>query len=126
MTVIFARSARFSFLRPAEEMVYISLDEESRTKGKAMVGVVGTSLGKSGGSMLSQVLLLVSCGSVAHSLPVMLGVFMLMSSGWLRSVLALADHNPRYGHSDSVHFSLTLTTSEDEAETPPGVAAAPA
>jgi AAA family ATP:ADP antiporter len=31
---IFSRGAKFSLFKPAEEMVYIGLDDESRTKGE--------------------------------------------------------------------------------------------
>lgn len=41
--------------KPAEEMVYIGLDEQSRTKGKAAIDVVGAQTGKSLASMLQQV-----------------------------------------------------------------------
>ena len=52
---VFAKGAKFSMFKPAEEMVYIGLDEESRTKGKAAIDVVGAQTGKSVGSVLQQV-----------------------------------------------------------------------
>lgn len=55
---VFSRGAKFSLFKPAEEMVYIGLDDESRTKGKAAIDVVGAQSGKSIGSMLQQALLI--------------------------------------------------------------------
>ena len=56
MTVqVCGKGAKFSLYKPAEEMVYISLDNESRTKGKAAIDVVGAQTGKSIGSILQQV-----------------------------------------------------------------------
>ncbi len=52
---MFAKGAKFSMFKPAEEMVYIGLDEESRTKGKAAIDVAGAQTGKSIGSVLQQV-----------------------------------------------------------------------
>ena len=52
---VFSKGAKFSMFKPAEEMVYIGLDAESRTKGKAAIDVVGAQTGKSGGSVLQQV-----------------------------------------------------------------------
>ena len=52
---VFGKGAKFSLYKPAEEMVYISLDSESRTKGKAAIDVVGAQTGKSTGSILQQV-----------------------------------------------------------------------
>lgn len=51
---MFAKGAKFSMFKPAEEMVYIGLDEESRTKGKAAIDVAGAQTGKSVGSVLQQ------------------------------------------------------------------------
>lgn len=52
---VVARGVRFSLFKPAEEMVYIRLDKDSQTKGKAAIDVVGAQTGKSGGSILQQV-----------------------------------------------------------------------
>ncbi|KAK9809771.1 hypothetical protein WJX73_004591 [Symbiochloris irregularis] len=55
---VFGRGAKFSMFKPAEEMVYIGLDAESRTKGKAAIDVVGAQSGKSIGAIVQQMLLL--------------------------------------------------------------------
>lgn len=52
---VFGRGAKFSMFKPAEEMVYIGLDAESRTKGKAAIDVVGAQTGKSLGAVVQQV-----------------------------------------------------------------------
>ena len=62
---VFGKGAKFSMFKPAEEMVYIGLDEESRTKGKAAIDVVGAQTGKSLGSVLQQALLLATGGVMA-------------------------------------------------------------
>ena len=49
------------------------------SQGKAAIDVVGSQAGKSSGSILQQVLLLVCGGAIAGSLPIMLGVFIVMT-----------------------------------------------
>lgn len=62
---VFGRGAKFSMFKPAEEMVYIGLDTESRTKGKAAIDVVGAQTGKSLGAIVQQVGHLASDSMVA-------------------------------------------------------------
>ncbi|GAX76146.1 hypothetical protein CEUSTIGMA_g3590.t1 [Chlamydomonas eustigma] len=120
---VFGKSAKFSLFKPAEEMVYISLDEQGRTKGKAAIDVVGSQAGKSGGSILQQLLLVLSSGAIGGSLPIMFIVYSLMAQGWLKSVAKLSMHNPMYGHSDSVHPTLSEDTdSEHEGQSKKGFA----
>ena len=118
MVHVFSRSAKFSLFKPAEEMVYISLDSEGRTKGKAAIDVVGSQLGKASGSFMQQALLLISGGAIAGSIVPMSVVFVFFANGWLESVNRLAAHNPHYGAMESVHedlISLKSLDSDDES-----------
>lgn len=54
---IMSKAAKYALFDPCKESAYIPLDNESRTKGKAAVEVVGGPLGKSGGSFLQQFLI---------------------------------------------------------------------
>lgn len=90
---VFGKGAKFSLFKPAEEMVYIGLDEESRTKGKAAIDVVGAQTGKSVGSVLQQVLLVASAGSLTRSLPVMAVAYWGILVAWLTAVDRLAIHH---------------------------------
>lgn len=53
-----------------------------------------------------QVLLLLCGGAIAGQLPIMVGVFLLMSKGWLSAVSTLS-RVANYGHASSVHSSVT-------------------
>lgn len=104
---VFSRGAKFSLFKPAEEMVYIGLDDESRTKGKAAIDVVGAQSGKSVGSLLQQALLILSGSSLAGILPVMAIFYTAMLSRWNTAVDELAEHHdPQHVHRMSVAGSL--------------------
>ena len=86
---IVERAAKFSLFKPAEEMVYITLDEDSRTKGKAAVDVLGAQIGKTGGSFMQQGLIF-AYGSIIGALPVLVCCHSAIAVCWLLAVNTLA------------------------------------
>jgi ATP:ADP antiporter, AAA family len=92
---ILNRGCKFSLFKPAEEMVYITLDQESRTKGKAAIDVVGAQTGKSVSSVLQQVLLLVSNGNFTLVLPVMMAFQVGILRSWLHAVFVLSKYHEK-------------------------------
>lgn len=87
---VFGRASKFSLLKPAEEMVYITLDENSRRSGKAAIDVVGSQVGKSLSSFLQQVFLVFGQGKIQRTYPMMAALLLLVGSVWLKSVERLS------------------------------------
>ena len=87
---VFGRASKFSLLKPAEEMVYITLDENSRRSGKAAIDVVGSQVGKSLSSLLQQVFLIFGQGKIQRTYPMMGALFFVVGSIWLKAVERLA------------------------------------
>ncbi|GAB2228147.1 hypothetical protein Droror1_Dr00009977 [Drosera rotundifolia] len=85
---IFSKSAKYSLFDPCKEMAYIPLDEDTKVKGKAAIDVVCNPLGKSGGALIQQFMIL-TFGSLANSTPYLGGILMVIVTAWLMAARSL-------------------------------------
>ncbi|XP_057968982.1 plastidic ATP/ADP-transporter-like [Malania oleifera] len=85
---IFSKSAKYSLFDPCKEMAYIPLDEDTKVKGKAAIDVVCNPLGKSGGALIQQFMIL-TFGSLANSTPYLGGILMVIVVAWLAAARSL-------------------------------------
>ena len=95
---VLSKATKYSFFDPTKEMLYIPLDDELKSKGKAAADVVGARLGKSGGAIIQFTLLSIIPGSslidlsyTKFSLAPILGTFfVLIMIIWFFTVFKLS------------------------------------
>lgn len=82
------RGTKYSLVDSTKELAFVPLDQESKLKGKAAIDGVGSRLGKSGGSVLYQGLIMIF-GSVTGSVPIVGALLLIALIGWIFCVRAL-------------------------------------
>lgn len=83
-----SRAAKYTLFDATKEIAFIPLSNESKLKGKAAIDGVGSRLGKSGGSVIHQGLLLMFA-TVASSTPYVAVIFCLVILAWSFAILSL-------------------------------------
>jgi AAA family ATP:ADP antiporter len=83
-----ARASKYTLFDATKELAFVPLSQESRMKGKAAIDGIGSRIGKSGGSLVHQGLL-IFFGTISLSTP-FVAVFLLFVIGtWMASVVSL-------------------------------------
>lgn len=86
---LLSKTAKYALFDPTTQMAYIPLDAESKTKGKAAIDVLGSRIGKSGGSLIQQFLVL-AFGNIVLAAPVVAVIYYSVLLAWMSSANSLA------------------------------------
>lgn len=82
------RACKYTVFDATKEMAFIPLNSESRLKGKAAIDGVGSRIGKSGGSVIHQGLL-VLFSTISASTPYVGAIFIIVVVIWILSAISL-------------------------------------
>ncbi len=84
---ILAKGSKYSIWDTSREMLYIPLDQESKTKGKAAVDVVSSKIGKSSSGLLQSIIFtLMPTATFTSISPILMVVFIIVCSLWIYAV----------------------------------------
>lgn len=86
---LLSKTAKYALFDPTTQMAYIPLDEESKVKGKAAIDVLGSRVGKSGGSFIQQGLVFIF-GSIINAAPVVAVIFYSVLICWISAANRLS------------------------------------
>ncbi len=85
---IFTKAAKYTLFDTTKEMAFIPLAPDVKLKGKAAIDGIGSRLGKSGGSLLHQALLIIF-GTISSSTPAVACILLAVLAFWIYGVRLL-------------------------------------
>jgi AAA family ATP:ADP antiporter len=86
---LLSKTSKYALFDPTTQMAYIPLDEESKVKGKAAIDVLGSRIGKSGGSLIQQGLVMIF-GNIINAAPVIGVIFYGVLFTWISAANRLS------------------------------------
>ncbi len=87
---IIGKCLKYSFFDPSKEFVYISLDQDSKTKGKATVDILGGRFGKSGLGVLESILFFIfPMRNFDNTTLFFAIIFFFISLSWVKAIFVL-------------------------------------
>ena len=86
---LLSKTSKYALFDPTTQMAYIPLDEESKVKGKAAIDVLGSRIGKSGGSLIQQGLVFLY-GNIINAAPVVGVIYYSVLIGWIAAANKLS------------------------------------
>lgn len=86
---LLSKTSKYALFDPTTQMAYIPLDPESKVKGKAAIDVLGSRIGKSGGSFIQQVLVFMF-GNIINAAPVVGVIFYSVLFAWMSAASKLS------------------------------------
>lgn len=97
----FSRASKYTLFDATKELAFVPLSQECKLKGKAAIDGVGSRLGKSGGSVIHQTLLM-SFGTMSLSTPYIGVILLFVIGGWMWAVKALGHRFTELTQTDTV------------------------
>lgn len=86
---LLSKTSKYALFDPTTQMAYIPLDDESKVKGKAAIDVLGSRIGKSGGSFIQQ-FLVVAFGNIINAAPVVAVIYYSVLFIWINAASKLS------------------------------------
>lgn len=109
-----ARASKYTLFDATKELAFIPLSKECKLKGKAAIDGVGSRLGKSGGSLIHQSLLMFF-GTVSLSTPYVAILLLGVIAVWMYAVRALGR---RFNELSSQQETLSVPEEEPAPQRP--------